>query len=283
MSGVATGTDQVTFTLDLEDHRASDAQEQRYPALTHEILDFLDARHARGTFFVVGDVAEEHPELVREVANRGHEVALHGWRHIALTELDPAIFRVDAARGKALLEDITGQTVVGFRAPIFSLVPASRWATDVLAELGFGYSSSVLPARNPLFGDPSLPSTPFRWRSGLLELPCPVVKAGPLGLPYLGGVYLRALPTVASTAARRITGRGRLLWIYCHPYDFDPGEPYWVVPEAGRFGSRLLWYNRRHTFAKIAAALDGRAGPPLRERIEDLAVVPVFPTESDEA
>jgi len=283
MTPAAVRTDQVTFTLDLEDHRASDAQEQRYPALTREILDFLDARHARGTFFVVGDVAEEHPELVREVAARGHEVGLHGWRHVALTKLDPARFRADAARGKELLEDVTGHAVVGFRAPTFSLVPASRWATDVLVELGFGYSSSVLPARNPLFGDPSLPSSPFRWRNGLLELPCPVVRAGPLGLPYLGGVYLRALPTVASAAARRTAGRGQLLWIYCHPYDFDPGEPYWVVPDAGRLGSRLLWYNRRRTFAKIAAALEGRAGPPLRERISDLDVVPVFPTARDEA
>ena len=73
-----------------------------------------------------------------------------------------------------------------------------------------------------------------------------------VGLPYLGGVYLRALPSSVSTArARALSGAGQLPWIYCHPYDFDPDEPFWVVPEAGRLGSRLLWYNRRRTFAKV--------------------------------
>ena len=143
--------------------------------MTREVLDFLDAREVRGTFFVVGETAEAHPELVREVAARGHEVGLHGWRHQPLTELTADAFRADAQRGKDLLEELTGAPVLGFRAPTFSLVPESRWAVDVLADTGFTYSSSVLPARSPLFGDPTLPTTPFRWPNGLVELPCPVV------------------------------------------------------------------------------------------------------------
>jgi peptidoglycan-N-acetylglucosamine deacetylase len=265
---------QVTFTLDLEDHRPSDDAELRYPALTHEVLEFLDARGARGTFFVVGETAEASPGLVRDIADRGHEIALHGWTHAPLTELTPAAFRADVVRGKALLEDLTGRTVLGFRAPIFSLVPESRWAVDVLRDAGFTYSSSVLPARSPLFGDPSVPAAPFRWPNGLAELPCPVVRAGGYGLPYLGGVYLRALPGTASAAARRGVGRDQLLWIYCHPYDFDPDEEFWVVPDAGRLGSRLLWYNRRRTFAKIEAMLRGRTGPPLAERLYEVPELP---------
>jgi len=260
---------QVTFTLDLEDHRPSGDAEERYPALTREVLDFLDARDTRGTFFVVGETTDDHPDLIAEIARRGHEIGLHGWRHQPLTELSPASFAADVTRGKARLEDLAGAPVVGFRAPTFSLVPESRWATDVLRDAGFTYSSSVLPARSPLFGDPSLPTTPFRWPNGLIELPCPVVRTGPLGLPYLGGVYLRAIPGVASTVARRSVGRDQLLWIYCHPYDFDPGEEYWVVPDAGRVGSRLLWYNRRRMFAKIETMLRGRTGPPLAERLHE--------------
>jgi polysaccharide deacetylase family protein (PEP-CTERM system associated) len=262
----------VTFTLDLEDHRPSPDAPERYPALTREVLDFLDDRGVRGTFFVVGQTAAAHPELVRDVARRGHEVGLHGWRHQPLTELAPDELRADVARGKELLEDLTGAPVLGFRAPTFSLVPDSRWAVDVLADAGFTYSSSILPARSPLFGDPTVPTTPFRWPNGLVELPCPVVRAGGLGLPYLGGVYLRAIPGVASTAARRSVGRAQLLWIYCHPYDFDPDEEFWVVPDAGRLGSRLLWYNRRRTFAKIEAMLRGRAAPPLAERLHEVPV-----------
>jgi polysaccharide deacetylase family protein (PEP-CTERM system associated) len=265
----------VTFTLDLEDHRPSEDYEERYPALTRSVLDFLAARDVRGTFFVVGETAERHPELVREVAARGHEVGLHGWRHVALTERGPDGLRTDVERGKALLEDLIGRAVLGFRAPIFSLVPASRWATDVLAGAGFAYSSSVLPVKSPLFGDPSLPARPFRWPNGLLELPCPVARLGPLGIPYLGGVYLRALPAVVSRAARRSFGARQLEWIYCHPYDFDAGEPFWVVPEAGRLGSRLLWYNRRGMFAKVEAALGDRAGPPLAERLGAVIAPPL--------
>ncbi len=201
------------------------------------MLDFLDARAVRGTFFVVGETAEAHPELVREIAGRGHEIGLHGWRHQPLTELDPESFRADVARGKALLEELdAARRSSGSGRPTFSLVPDSRWAVDVLVDTGFTYSSSVLPARSPLFGDPSLPTTPFRWPNGLVELPCPVVRAGGLGLPYLGGVYLRAIPGRASSLARRSVGRDQLLWIYCHPYDFDPDEEFWVVPDAGRLG-----------------------------------------------
>jgi polysaccharide deacetylase family protein (PEP-CTERM system associated) len=268
-----TGAGPVTFTLDLEDHRPSEAVEDRAPMLTREVLDFLDVRDVRGTFFVVGETAVAHPDLVREVAARGHEVGLHGWSHTALTELAPDVLRDDLARGKALLEDLTNAPVRGFRAPMFSLVAASRWATDVIADAGFTYSSSVLPARSPLFGDPTLPTGPFRWPNGLLELPCPVARAGGLGLPYLGGVYLRAIPTAASRLAHQRFGRDSLQWIYCHPYDFDADEPFWVVPEAGAVGSRLLWYNRRRTFAKVDALLRGRAGPPLAERLDEAATL----------
>jgi len=272
----------ITFTLDLEDHRPSTAVAERYPELTRRVLGFLDERAVRGTFFVVGEVAEAHPELVREIAGRGHELALHGWRHVPLTELDPDRLREEVRRGKDLLEQLCGASVEGFRAPTFSLVPSSRWAVDVLADAGFVYSSSVLPARNPLFGDPSLPAAPFRWPGGLVELPCPVLRAGPVGLPYLGGVYLRALPSLVSTRAQRAFGAKQLAWIYCHPYDFDPDEQFWVVPEAGRLGSRLLWYNRRRTFTKIDALLRDGAAPPLRERLASVATVPFPAAQSPE-
>jgi polysaccharide deacetylase family protein (PEP-CTERM system associated) len=267
-------SDRVTFTLDLEDHRPSPEAPLRYPALTRQVLDFLDARGVRGTFFVVGETAAVEPALVREVAERGHELGLHGWRHQPLTELEPTAFAADVRRGKNLLEELGGAPVVGFRAPTFSLVPDSRWALDVLADTGFTYSSSVLPARSPLFGDPTVPPTPFRWSNGLVELPCPVVRAGSMGLPYLGGVYLRAIPAPASAAARRTAGRHQLLWSYCHPYDFDPDEEFWVVPDAGPLGSRLLWYNRRRTFAKLEGMLRGRAGAPLAERLAELTDAP---------
>jgi peptidoglycan-N-acetylglucosamine deacetylase len=260
----------ITFTLDLEDHRAPDACEERYPSLTRRVLEFLDNRGVRGTFFVTGEIAERAPGLVREVASAGHELGFHGWSHVPLTRLTPVQLRAEAKRGKALLEDVSSTPVVGFRAPLFSLVPESQWAVDVLAELGFTYSSSVLPARNPLFGDPTAPVTAFRWPNGLVELPCPVARIAGIGLPYLGGVYLRSLPTAVSATARRMFAGDQMLWIYCHPYDFDVEESFWVAPELGRLGSRLLWYNRRRMFAKVDALLRGGVAPPLGERISAL-------------
>jgi len=265
----------VAFTLDLEDHRPGPEHAVRYPAAVRAVLAFLAARSVRGTVFVVGEVAQQSPDLVREVAAAGHEVGLHGWRHTPLTASGPVALRDELARGRDLLQSLTGQEVGGFRAPTFSLVPDSLWATDVLAEVGFTYSSSVLPARNPLFGFRAAPRTPFRWASGVLELPCPVAGPRAVALPYLGGTYLRVLPGVLVAAARRMAPRGAVLWAYCHPYDFDPGAPYWQV-ERSRLQSRLLWVNRARMFDKLGRVLAAGATPPLGELVERGLDAPVW-------
>jgi polysaccharide deacetylase family protein (PEP-CTERM system associated) len=257
----------ITFTLDLE----SSGDQRRHVAITRRLIDRLAELGVRGTAFVVGEDAQEDPELVRAVAAAGHEIGLHGWNHAALTTLDPATLRGDLARGKGLLEDLSGGDVVGFRAPMFSLVPASRWATDLIADAGFSYSSSVLPARSPLFGDPTVPRGAFRWPNGLLELPCPVAGLGSFAVPYMGGVYLRVLPWPAVKACARRSVGTQVLWTYCHPYDFDADEPYHRVTGVGRLGSRLLWLNRHHALARLEALLRDRAAPPLRERLDLVA------------
>jgi polysaccharide deacetylase family protein (PEP-CTERM system associated) len=263
----------VTFTLDVEDYPDADGT-PRAPRLTRSILAFLAGHGVRGTFFVVGELAQAHPDLVRDIAAAGHEVALHAWRHTPLTELDAATFRDETKRGKELLEELAGAPVAGFRAPTFSLVPASAWAVDVLAELGFTYSSSVLPARNPLFGWAGHERTPTRWPSGVVELPCPLTD--PLGitrlaLPYLGGVYFRVLPGPVVRSGLRHAGPAEVLWLYAHPYDFDPDEPFRARPDLSRARSRLLWINRSRMFRRVER-LFARAGaaPPLRERLPDL-------------
>jgi peptidoglycan-N-acetylglucosamine deacetylase len=276
----ATGTPRVTFTLDLEDHRPDEHAELRYPKIMVPILDWLDRLSVTGTVFVVGEVAEASPDLVREVASRGHEIALHCWRHTPLTELDRATFREETAKAKDLLEGLSGEAVVGYRAPTFSLVPSTQWATDELHDLGFTYSSSVLAGRNPLFGWPGAPTTPFRWPNGLGEFPVPVVGAGPLKVPFLGGTYLRLLPWPLVSTARRWSKEtdASVPWTYTHPYDFDPAEPRWKVPDAGRLYP-LLWVGRKGLTTKVDKLLDhGRAaGPPLRDRVAMVSPSAVFP------
>jgi len=251
----------LLFTLDLEDHRPDESAEVRFPAITDELLDDLDAWGVTGTVFVVGEVVASHPDLVARVAARGHELALHGARHVPLPDVGPDRFRVETAEATERLAQTVQAPVAGFRAPIFSLVPASAWAPQILTELGFTYSSSVLPARNPLYGWPEAPTGPFRWPSGLVELPSPTFGWGPGRVPILGGTYLRIAPWPLVGLAARRHRDDPAPWCYAHPYDFDPDEARWTIPEVGRLGSRLMWWGRggmRRRMERLVAGNDRR-------------------------
>src|SRR4051812_22688356 len=184
----------VTVTFDLEDNRRSSDQEPRFEAMSDRFLAFLAERGITATFFIVGEVAASHPGLVRRVAEAGHEVGLHGLRHVALEDVGEEHLTEELRRGRALLADAASTEIVGFRAPIFSLTPKAAWAVDSLAAAGFQYSSSVLPAASPLHGWPGAPQRPFRWENGIIELPCPVGGLGSAQVPFLGGIYLRYVP-----------------------------------------------------------------------------------------
>lgn len=266
----------ITFTFDLEDSRAGTGRPERFTAITHRLLGELAAHEVLGTFFVVGTLADAHPQLIRAISDAGHEVALHGWEHIPLDQRAPQDLADDLARGKARIEEITGAPVVGFRAPIFSLVPATRHAVDLLTEAGFTYSSSVLPARNPLYGWPGAPRAPFRWNEQLVELPCPVGRVGPAELPYLGGIYLRYLPTPLLGRLAAGTAPAVAPWTYTHPYDYDPDEPFAVMPGTSWMTSVLLHFRRRRTMDRVVRLLrEHGATPPLREVADAHRTAPI--------
>jgi len=257
----------LTFTADIEPNPA-DPTGTRHLAATAALLDMLDEAGARGTFFILGEVADAAPGLVRDIAACGHEVASHNQSHRALEALGPARLREEAHRARCTLQDLSGQPVPGFRAPYFSLTPATEWAADTLLEVGHGYSSSVLPARAFLHGHPTAPRRPFAWPGGLLELPAPVTRLGPIGLAILGGMYLRYLP---GWDLRRLTRRleGPLAWTYCHPYDIDAAEPFHRCPKLGLLSSFFLWANRGTTARRLRQLLQGRVSIPLAERMEE--------------
>ena len=129
-------------------------------ANTHRLLDLFDGAGARGTFFTRGCVARERPSLIREIAARGHEVASHGVDHRMITELTPAEFRSQAIDSKALLEDLSGQRILGYRAPSYSVGKSTLWALDILLESGYAYDSSVYPIRRRRYGYPEGPRVP---------------------------------------------------------------------------------------------------------------------------
>ena len=267
----------IAFTLDLEDHRPDESVEPRFGAVTDELLQDLDEWGVTGTVFVVGELARDDPDLVARVAARGHEIGLHGADHTPLPEVGPDAFHRVTAEAVNRLAQLVQAEIKGFRAPIFSLVPESAWAPEILSELGFKYSSSVLPARNPLFGWPQAPRTPFRWPSGLIEIPSPVFGFGPLTLPLLGGTYLRVAPgPIVGWAKKRVPDHA---WLYAHPYDFDPDEPRWVVPEVGRVGSRALGWGRRRMKSRVEQLVTG-SRRTLADIAESMPAPPVFSPDS---
>ena len=256
----------LTYTLDLENHRAGGAGPHRYQDNARRILDFLLARGVHATIFVVGSIVPDCAGLLRDAHAAGHELALHSYAHTPLVDEDAASFSRRLGDARKRLQDISGAAVVGFRAPVFSLTPASRWVADALVALGFEYSSSVVPGVHPLYGYPQAPATPFRWPGGLVELPVPVVSVGPLTLPFLGGIYLRYLPAALVARWRLRLAPDILPWSYIHPYDVDTGESYFRFPGTSALMSWLLWRNRHFTLDKIDRLLVASAGiaaPPL--------------------
>lgn len=239
-----------TFTFDLEQHRSDGLV--RYEEVTHRALDDLAQRGVRGTFFVVADVASRSPDLIRRIAGEGHEVASHDLVHESWDLRGAERLREDLRRARGELEDLVGFSVRGVRAPFFSLTPRTPWAPDILSEVGFSYSSSVLPAPNPMSGFPGMPRRPFRWDSGLLELPVPVFGRGVLALPVLGGFYLRFAPM---SIIRRliVEPNNQALWTYVHAYDFDVDEPIGPVHGSGPVLTFLLARGRGRTWPRLLA------------------------------
>jgi peptidoglycan-N-acetylglucosamine deacetylase len=258
----------ITLTIDLEDPTGLYEPDGRYVMLTRRMLDMCSKLRRRATFFTVGQVAAAAPELIKDIAAKGHEIGFHSHAHIPLTEEIPARFRRESRDDKDRLEQLTGTGVTGFRAPRFSLVPKSLWALDVLGELGFLYSSSIMPTDISLFGFPKAPHTPFLWPNGLIELPLPVAQCGRIRVPYLGGIYLYAMPLALVQRWIDQAGKREVLWTYAHPYDFDHEEPFQRMPHTSHWVSFILWAARRVAEKKIREVLNFGDAPPLGERVE---------------
>jgi polysaccharide deacetylase family protein (PEP-CTERM system associated) len=198
------------------------------------LLDLLARHETSATFFVLGWIAERHPEVVRRIADCGHEIASHGWWHRRVMTLAPAEFRADVRSARAILEEVSGQRVTGYRAPSFSIVPGTEWAFDILLEEGYEYDSSLFPIRRPDYGYPAAAPCPhaIRRASGsLLELPLATVAWGGVRLPAAGGGYLRHFPyALTRQAFRQHDRRGEAGTFYIHPWEVDAEQPRVAAP-----------------------------------------------------
>ena len=226
--------------------------ESRVEDCLARILDLLDEASATATFFWLGWVAERHKALVRRCIENGHEVASHGYAHVLAHKVGRTRFREDVCRAKALLEDITGHHIAGFRAPGFGVTGATPWAFDVIREAGHVYDSSVFPASRAHGGiagaelEPSFIETP----SGLLlELPMSVIDIFGWRTSVFGGGYLRLAPVpLIKWGIRQLQRAGRPLVIYLHPREIDPDHPRLALSPWRRFKS---YVNLKSTLPKL--------------------------------
>jgi polysaccharide deacetylase family protein (PEP-CTERM system associated) len=252
------------FTVDVEEYFHVSAFESvaprqdwsQYPRRLGEtipvLLERLDRFGAKGTFFVLGWVGQHSPEVVRAIVRGGHEIASHGFWHRRVTSLTPSEFREDIRTSKAILEDVSGQAVTGYRAPSFSIVPGLEWAFDVLLEEGYRYDSSLFPIRRRGYGYPGATRTHHKIQrsSGVLaEFPLATARIAGISIPAAGGGYLRQFPlwvikrAFAQASADRVPAT-----FYIHPWEIDPGQPRMPV---GRVTRLRHYRGLQHTLGRI--------------------------------
>ena len=260
----------IILSFDIEEHDRIEAARgltincqqkmryrQRMDYATRWLLDQLAARTVPATFFVVGQIAESNPGLVRAIAGAGHEVASHSWDHRRVHHFNPETFREDVRRSKDALEQATGSPVVGFRAPTFSIVRQTLWAIDVLAELGMRYDSSIYPVRHDRYGIPDAPRWPFQAKGEkhtLLELPPATWRVLGANLPVGGGGYFRLFPLAVMRRGLVQTlrqGQPPVAMLYFHPWEFDPDQERLPLPRLSRFRTYVGLSRSRRRLATL--------------------------------
>lgn len=247
------------MTVDVEDyfHVAALAQsinrsqwssmEYRAEQSTRRLLRLFDAAHIKATFFVLGWVAKRSPDLIREIYRAGHEVASHGMSHKLVYNQTPEEFESETRESKALLEDIIGAPVLGYRASTYSITRRSLWALDILHEAGFVYDSSIFPIRHDLYGIPDAPVAPARIDTpkgaSIVEFPMSTAQMFGLKVPVSGGGYFRLLPYwLTARGLASLNRAGRPFIFYLHPWEVDPEQP----RIKASWKSRLRHYTNLH-------------------------------------
>ena len=254
----------VSLTVDVESHGGIDDFE--FAAVLDDLLEKLDERGIKATFFINGGVLSRWRKKLIEVHNAGHFVGSHGWSHIALVKLGAKKSKVDIERSFHEISSLIGCSTIGYRAPYFSLTERTPWASDLILEAGFTYSSSVLPGKNPQYAFPGAPLRPFKWPNGLPEFPVPILNIFGFTIPGIGGGYLRILPQ--PIIKRFLSNRSdwNVIWTYCHPYDFSGAIH---MPKAsGLLINRVIQMRRELMMPRILDIVSANASS-MQEFVED--------------
>ncbi len=207
-----------------------DQLEGRVKRNTEIILNFLNRKKLKATFFYLGWIGEKYPELVTQTAREGHEIASHGYAHVMLNKMSKEEFRADLLRSLEILNSLSEHPVEGFRAPTFSITKKTLWALPIMYEAGIRYDSSVFPIYHDRYGIPEAPREPYliytNGQDGIWEYPMTTVQVGRLNLPFGGGGYFRLYPFSFSLyLMKKCQREGRAIMFYAHPWEFDTELP----------------------------------------------------------
>lgn len=268
------------FTVDVEDYYHVSAFEQhidrsqwnthesRVQASTRRLLRLLEKHAVRGTFFVLGWVADHHPDLVREIHAAGHEIGSHSYWHRLIYQQTPAEFREDLVRSRNVLENLIGERVTSYRAPSFSITTKSLWALDILIEEGFKVDSSIFPVYHDRYGIPGARRDLHRMeRAGgtMWEFPVSVRQIAGFKMPVSGGGYFRLYPL--GLTIRCLSGinqrQGQQFVFYVHPWEVDPEQP--RLPVRSRISRLRHYINLSTTHSKLDILLSRFKFGPMRD------------------
>ncbi len=233
---------QVSAFEDCVDKRDWDGFESRVETNVYRILSLFGEYNIKATFFTLGWVAQRYPRMIERIVEGGHEVASHGWDHKRVTEMTPEQFAADVVKAKQLLEKLSGQQVIGYRAPSYSIGSDNLWAQDVLADTGHVYSSSVVPVKHDLYGMPEAPRFAYKAAEGrLLEIPITTVPIAGRNINCGGGGWFRLFPYAFTRRALKKVNQqeGESAVFYFHPWEVDPEQP---RIEGASFKSRFRHY-----------------------------------------
>lgn len=240
MSEVTSTENRVhAMTVDVEDYFHVSAFEKVIPTNswsdlelrvetnTFRLLELFAEHGAKSTFFTLGWVAERCPNLIKEIVNQGHELASHGFAHQKNTSMTKEQVFSDIERSKKMLEDISGQRILGYRAPSFSVNDSNTWVYDILKELGFVYSSSTYPINHDLYGVPEWPRFAYQRPEGITEIPIPTIRSDERNVGIGGGGYFRLYPYWYSKKRieRYLNSEPHPYSFYFHPWEIDAEQP----------------------------------------------------------
>jgi polysaccharide deacetylase family protein (PEP-CTERM system associated) len=267
-------TDKVTnaLTIDFEDwyqgleipYTDWEGYEDRISFVGEKLLRMLDEANTHATFFVLGYIAERHPDIIKRIQTAGHEIGTHGFSHSLIYRQSPKEFKAEMHRAVGFLQDLTGAAVLGHRAPFFSITKESMWALDILGELGLRYDSSIFPVHNYRYGIPDAPRFPYEIEvngNKFTEFPISTLKVGNLTVPISGGAYFRIYPYPLTKQFLKAANRnGKPFTFYLHPWELDPDHPRIKMPR--RVAQATHYFNLNATERRFRKLLrDFRFAP----------------------